>query len=396
MNEVKRKVLGLMSMTVACLFGVSLAYGQAAAPAASAQKPQMSEDAFKNIQVLRGIPVKEFMDTMGFFAASLGLNCTDCHGSESAGDWSKYAADNPLKDMARRMVVTMNAINKADFGGTRSVTCYTCHRGSSLPKVIPSLAEQNSAPPPEDPDEIESLPAAAQGPAPSADQILDRYIQAVGGTQQLAKLKSFSAKGTYQGFDTDFGKVPVDVFAASAPYRRATVIHLDYGDSTATYDGQEAWAAAPSAVAPVPVIPLLGGYLEGAKVDAQISFPGQIKQDLKNWRVGFPEISIDNHPAQIVEGTTPGGIRVKLYFDKQSGLLVRQVRYINTAVGITPSHIEYSDYRDVAGVKMPFHWTVTWVDGNSTFELSDIQPNTQIAASKFAKPAAPAPKSPTP
>ena len=96
----------------------------------------MSEEAFKNIQVLRGIPVNEFMGTMGFFAASLSLNCTDCHVKDSAGNWDKYADDTPLKQTARRMVLMENLINRADFGGTRLVTCYTCHRGVQHPSPL--------------------------------------------------------------------------------------------------------------------------------------------------------------------------------------------------------------------------------------------------------------------
>src|SRR5204863_1749707 len=114
-----------------CLFtGVTL-NGQAR-PAAQAPepKPQLSEEAFRNVQVLRGIPVKEFMATMGFFAASLALNCTDCHGGASASNWANYAIDTPLKNTARRMVLMVDALNKANFGGAKAVTCYTCHRGN--------------------------------------------------------------------------------------------------------------------------------------------------------------------------------------------------------------------------------------------------------------------------
>jgi photosynthetic reaction center cytochrome c subunit len=387
----RRTVRCAMETMIACLLCISSAHGQTP-QAGTAQKPLMAEDAFKNVQVLRGIPVKEFMDAMGFFAASLGMNCTDCHVKESASNWGKYAADTPLKDTARRMVVMVNAINQADFGGERRVTCFTCHAGNQSPEVVPSLTLQYGPPPPEDPDEIQQLPNPPQ--TPSADQILDKYLQALGGSQQLSKLTSFSAKGTYEGFDTDFQKVPVEIYA-QAPDQRAMVVHLAYGDSTATYDGREGWAAAPKEVAPVPVLPLLGGDLEGAKVDAQLSFPGQIKQDFTHWQAGFPTITVDNHPTQVVEGTTSGGARIKLFFDQQSGLLVRQARYTNTPVGRTPTHIEYSDYRTVNGVQMPFHWTVTWVDGQSTIQLSEVQPNVPVDASKFAKPAPPVQK-PTP
>src|SRR5579871_4192954 len=104
-----------------------------------AQKTLMAEDVFKNVQVLKGIPVNQFMETMGFFSAALGYNCTNCHGNEVLGNWAKYADDIPVKRTARRMVLVMNAINKTQFGGRQAITCYTCHRGSPSPKVVPSL-----------------------------------------------------------------------------------------------------------------------------------------------------------------------------------------------------------------------------------------------------------------
>ena len=110
-----RTILGALGTVVACLLAFVSANGQAALTqkpqAAPAQKPQMAEDVFKDIQVLKGIPVDEFMDTMGFFAASLTLNCTDCHGVASGGDWARYADDTPLKTTARKMILMVNAIN---------------------------------------------------------------------------------------------------------------------------------------------------------------------------------------------------------------------------------------------------------------------------------------------
>jgi photosynthetic reaction center cytochrome c subunit len=383
-NSIRRRQLRSSFLSAIILCGAVPATAQAPAGA----KPLMAEDVFKNVQVLKGIPVDEFMDTMGFFAASLALNCIDCHISESSGDWARYADDTPLKRVSRRMVLMVNALNKANFGGSRAVTCYSCHRGATHTKVIPNLAQQYSAPPPDDPDEMEILAQAAPG-APSADQILDRYIQSVGGKEKLAALTSFSAKGTYKGFDTDLEEVPVDIFA-SVPAQRTTVVHELVGDSTRTFDGNAGWIAA--ADKPVPLLALNGKDLDGFKLDAQLSFPAGIKQALTKWRTGFPKMAIDGHEVQVVQGTATGASRIKLFFDKESGLLVRSLRYTETAVGIVPTQTDYSDYRDVAGVKMPFHWTVTWTDGQSTTELSAIEPNVRIDAAKFAKPAPAAPK----
>ena len=368
-------IRGAVTTLAVCLIGAGWARGQE-------QKPQLAEDAFKNIQVLRGISVDQFLGTMGFFAASLSLNCTDCHTAESGGSWARYADDTALKNTARRMVVMVNAINKADFGGERKITCYTCHRGSQRPEVTPSLAEQYGTPPPEDPDRVEilNLNGANQ---PSAEQILDKYLQALGGAAQVAKLTSLVGKGTYTGFDTDFAKVPIDYYAK--PGLRTTVVHTLAGDNTTVYDGQQAWVAAVDK--PVPLMPLTGGDLEGARVDAGLAFPAQIKQEFKNWRSGFPAITVNDKPVQVIEGTTPGGSAIKLYFDKETGLLVRQVRYTNSPVGLNPTQIDYMDYRDVSGVKMPFRWTTTWTDGKASTELGEIKVNTPIADAQFAKPA---------
>ena len=384
MNRTSQRADRAILTAALCLLGGVLARGQAA----PAQKPQMSEEAFKNIQVLRGIPVDEFMGTMGFFSASLGLNCTGCHGEESNSSLAAYADDtNPLKQTARRMIVMMNAINKANFNGMHQVTCYTCHRGDLRPKSIPSLAQQYGAPPPDDPNEVEASEDAPKGP--SADQVLDKYIQALGGADRLARITSFIGKGTYEGYDTFHHKVPVELFA-KAPNERAIVIHTTSGDSTTTFDGRVGWIAAADQL--TRVVAMSGGDLNGAKLDAAISFPGQVKQTLSDWRSDLPTVSIDDHDVQVIQGTSDGRTPVKLYFDAASGLLVRLVRYTETAVGFNPTEVDYSDYREVSGIKMPFHWTVTWTDGQSTIELSDVQANAPIDAARFGKPSPPPPK----
>ncbi len=220
----------------------------------------------------------------------------------------------------------------------------------------------------------------------SADQILDKYIQAIGGAERLAKLTSFTGHGTYQGYQDE--KYPVDVFA-KAPNQLSTVIHTSAGDSTTTYDGRAGWIAGPATERPVPLLELTGGDLAGAKLDAALWFPAQIKQALTQWRAAS-SATIDGHDMQMIQGTGDGRYPVNLYFDSKSGLLARVVRYTESPVGLNPTQIDYADYREVAGVRMPYRVTVTWLDGKSTTEFSEIQPNVPIEAARFAQPARPA------
>ena len=383
----RRMIPSVAGTIFVCLLGVAFARGQSPAQASMEQKPLLAEQAFKNVQMLKGIPVDEFLETMGFFAASTGMNCTECHSEESSGNWAKYADDTPLKQKARMMIVMVTTLNRGSFGGKRMVTCWTCHRGTRNPRVIPDLSIQYSDMIEAEPDEI----LAQTFGGPSVDQILNKYIEALGGAQRVANLTSFAGKGTYAGYETAFQKVPVDVLA-KAPDQRATIAHLLDGDSISTFDGHSGWLAAPETLKPMPLIELTGGDLDGAKVDAELSFPGQIKQALVDWRVGYPEM-IDNKEVQVLQGRlTQGGLPVKLYFDSSSGLLVRLVRYTNSLVGVNPTQIDYADYRDVSGVKLPYRWIVTWTDGRSTIELTELRANVPIDATKFAKPAPPAPK----
>jgi hypothetical protein len=379
------RVVSALTAATVCLLGVTLAYAQAAPQ----EKPLMADDIFKNIQVLRGLTVDQFMGTMGFIAAALSMNCSECHHTGSA---ATYADDTPMKQTARKMILMVNGLNKANFGGKRMVTCYSCHRSDARPKVTPSLAEQYGTPPPDDPDELE-IPDAPSATAPKPDQILDKYIQALGGAQRLASITSVVGKGNYEGFDTEGDKFPVEVYA-KAPNERTTIVHLRAGDNVRTYDGRNAWNTSAGTLLPVPVFSLTGGDLEGAKIDATLSFPGQIKQVLKDWRTGFPSASVDDKDVDVIQGASADGTPVKLYFDKKTSLLLRQVRYTDTALGLNPTEIDYSDYRDVSGVKMPFTLITTWTDGRSTINFSELRANVSIDAAKFAKPTGNTPQKP--
>src|SRR3989442_6674750 len=185
------------------LIGAALALAQPAAQ----EKPLLAEQVFKNVRALKGIPVDDFMQTMGLMAAALQFDCSDCHVGAGT-DKVDWAADTPRKRMARNMVNMVTTINGTNFGGRQMVTCWTCHRNRDKPLTTPIMGTIYGMPPYEPDDVIAQSPAA-----PSADSILDKYTQAVGGAQRLAELPSFGGKATSVGFGGFRGGCDVAILA---------------------------------------------------------------------------------------------------------------------------------------------------------------------------------------
>jgi photosynthetic reaction center cytochrome c subunit len=366
----------------------------------SQQRPPLSDQVFKNVQVLKGIPVDEFLGTMGIMAASLQFDCSDCHVNAGTAnvDW---AADTPRKIMARRMVSMVAAINQTNFGGRQLVTCWTCHRNRDKPLVTPTLETIYGTPTIVPDDVVTQFPGAD-----AAESILDRFIQASGGAQRLSALTSISARGTAVGFGGFGGNGTVEL-VAKAPDKRATIIlfkaETNRGDQIRTYDGTAGWVRTPLNV--VGEFQLIGSDLDGARVDAQLSFPGQIKSIFTNLKSGPPTTITDlpaptsqssvlqgavgnqSHVVDVVQGTGPRGLLVTMYFDQQTGLLLRELRFGLSPIGRVPTQIDFSDYRDVNGIKLPFRMTYAWLDGRDAIVLDEIRTNVPVDEAKFGRPA---------
>ena len=372
------KLVGAAAVTLTLAMSVAIA-GQTAAQT----KPPMSDQVFKNVQVLKGIPVDDFLDTMGIMSAALGFDCVECHVNAGT-DSVNWQFDTDKKRTARRMTLMVAAINKTNFGGRQMVTCWTCHRGRDMPVTMPPIdtvyGEAVVLP-----DEIVSEPFPGE---PSVDQILDKYLQAIGGAARLAAVTSFTATGTSQGFRGFGGGGQVQIYA-KAPDQRATIIkfaeNIGRQDAIRLFDGRNGWVSAPLSV--VPQYALAGSELDGARIDALLSFPAQIKTALTQLRVGAPDY-IDSREVHVIQGNGSRGSVATLYFDKESGLLVRMVRFGSSPIGRAPTQVDYSDYRDVpgAGIKMPFRWTFGWLNGRDTIELKEVRVNVAIDARVFQKP----------
>ena len=355
---------------------LAIARGEARA-AGQRRGPVMVEDVFKNVQALKGITVDEFMGTMGIMSASLGLCCNDCHPGAGTDKVVWESDENPRKVTARQMVMMVQAINRDNFSGRQEVTCWTCHRLRLAPLQTPKLDQFYG----EAAMDLDDIVSKAEG-VPSPTQVLGKYLQVIGGAEKVTAITSIAGTGKVVAFGSFGGGGNFEYFA-QAPDKRAMLSHLPDGESSRTFDGRTGWFAIPLAV--VPKYPLTGGELDGARLDAQLSFPGLIARSLGSLRTG-PITEINGKEVYLLQGNGARGAFANLYFDLQSGLLVRTIRFTPSKIGKVPTQVDYEDYRDVGGVTFPHKWTFTWLDGRDVFDFTDVKFNVPIDPARFGEP----------
>ena len=365
----------------ACVWLTALALAAHDTQIASPVAGKKAGEAFKNVttSTLKEVSVDDFIASMGLISANLGLDCADCHPNAGT-DKADFVIDTPRKVMTRRMVEMVAGINRTNFGGVQRVTCYTCHHGRITPATTIALDSWYDAP------NVELDDAVRQDNGlPAAEEILDRYTAAIGGADRLARITSFVATGSAIGYGELGGNADFTLFA-KAPNQRAILI--SYKDtqrptSSWSFDGRTGWIKTPRGL--LGEYELIGSELDGARFEAQIAFPGQIKQALSNWR-GATTRSIGDRDFLVVQGSGQRGFMATLYFDPKTALLSRTVRYGPSPIGRMPTQIDYADYRDAGGVKFPFEYKFTWLDGRYTAKLSKVETNVPINAARFGRP----------
>jgi outer membrane lipoprotein-sorting protein len=331
-----------------------------------AQDVKTAEQVYKNIIELKGTPADQLMPAMQFMAVSLGVQCDTCHVA------GKFEADDKrAKKTAREMIAMTMAINKNAFRGQTTVTCYSCHRGSERPVSIPPVQETDAAP------KREEAPSGPRPTPPTADAVIDKYIAALGGADAIKKVTSRVGSGSITAMGQE---TPVEVFT-KAPNMRFTVTH-GATDSITAFDGKAGWMGS----AGRPARDMSAAESAASGLDSEFYLALRMKEIFSQLRAGRPD-KIGETPVISLTGTRQGLPPVRFFFDANTGLLVRMVRYADTPIGRMPTQIDYADYREVGGAKTPFRWTLSRPNGRFTIQLKDVKANVPLDDAKFAKPA---------
>ena len=355
------RVLIAVGFLMPCGFGLLHPGARAAAAPPQQGQEKTTEQAYRNIQVLKGLPASELQAIMALMTGSLGVRCNYCHVTPFDKD------DKPAKQTARMMMQMVFDLNKGRFAGREAVTCYTCHRGQPEPAAVVALGQNLWQPP-------AAKGANPEAALPSAEQVLDRYEQAIGGRAALMKITSRVLKGSRVGADGVL--VPEEVYQ-KAPNKLLVITKYPEVVFRSGFDGASAWARSSK-----------GDSQAGNEQMAEIlrdaeSYGNTRLRELYSQMKVEGRAAIGQGEAIVLSGVTRNGLSERLYFDAQSGLLIRRYRESRTALGPFPTQTDYEDYKEVDGVKLPF--SIRWsMPGRSWGrKIAEVKQNAAIDDALF-------------
>ena len=346
------------------------------AASAPQQKPSADkpiEEVQKNIQVLKGLPESQLIPVMNYMSASLGVRCVYCHVNKD-DNWDFASDEKGEKKSAREMITMVTGINKTTFKGNPEVSCYTCHRGST--SVVHTL--QMPLPEPS-PQTTANQVSQQRESLPTSDQILDKYTQALGGSAAIEKLKSRFMKGT---LITTNGTTLGYELTQSGPDLVLADFTTPQGVVERGFDGSRGWEKSAR------------GIRDLGKEEAFYlrRYPDlfkdiKLKEQFTRLSVGS-KTRINGREVYVLRGQTADRKRENLFFDTETGLLVRRTTSVTTPVGVIPEQVDFEDYRDVEGMKMAFTIRVSAIDPNFsvTRKISEIKLNVPVDEKRFNKP----------
>jgi photosynthetic reaction center cytochrome c subunit len=373
--------LAILSLTLGLTFAVLINRTSAANsqnPAAVPQQKPAAEktvdEVQKNIQVLKGLPESQLIPVMNYMSASLGVRCVFCHVNKN-NTWDFPSDEKGEKATARKMITMVLGINKNSFNGNTEVSCYVCHRGRTSPVGVLQLPLPEPSPRPE----------GGQGPQrealPTADQLLEKYTQALGGSAAIEKLKSRVMKGSVT---TTAGTALGYELYQSGPDKVLAVITPSQQPATERgFNGTGGWEKSPRGIrdlAPEEVY-YLHRYPDLFK-------DIKLKDQFTRLAVAGKD-KINGRDVYVVRGVTTDNRRERLFFDAETGLLLRRTTSTTSPIGIIPEQVDFEDYRDVDGMKMPFTIRVSAVDPfySITRKFTEIKLNVPVDEKRFNKPA---------
>jgi hypothetical protein len=326
--------------------------------------PLFAQTQFKNVQQLKSLTPIQLSRTMQMMSASLGTNCAFCHVRK--GEELDFASDDKHEKVTARNMMAMTTKINADFFNARPVvSCNSCHRGAEHPVNLVALpVTPNHAAPMEHDEKRPEMP--------SRDAIVAKYEAALG---KVSALSSFTAKGIREPLEGP--KSEFELESANGMFRSRS------GETVAVITPTGGWTA--DKAHPAHEMPPV---MRESSLDVIQSLRLVMPHDIPAAARVVRKDKVGDREAYVMNANLGDGVRERLYFDAENGLLLRRITYLTTPIGEIPTQTDFSDYREVGGVRVPFTVRLDSVDArqSATRHYTEIHPNAKIDESAFAMP----------
>ncbi len=360
-------------LVLASIIVISAAILASSLRARPADNSETAQHAYKNVQILKDIPADDLVPSIQCIAASLGVGCDFCHVRDAL-----ETDDKAPKKVARQMIQMVLALNGQNFQAKRAVSCYTCHRGGRAPVSIPDVAGKVPSEPatPYFSEHLpEDFPTQPSEGLPPVTDILSKYLGAIGGGSPVEKVSTRIERGTVS-FDSG-PPFPVEVLT-KVPDKQVFIVHMNSGDNITGFDGIKGWLSFPRS----PVREMHHADLPGAKLDADLHFAADLQSTFRDFKA-MQKTRIGDSESILVLASNQGQPPVELYFDANSSLLLREVRFAESPLGLNPTRLDYGDYKEFDGVKLPLHVLITSPNRQLDIKFDHVEQNVPLPDSKF-------------
>jgi hypothetical protein len=375
---------------------VSLAlWGRAAQTQGQQQGDRPVEQTRKNIQVLKGLPESQLFPEMNFISTSLGVQCGFCHVSKGKDpktgftNWVWESDDKEEKKTARDMMRMVLAVNGGNFGLSRGdVTCYTCHRGQMHPQGMPTLplAASGHEPPPPGATPTPApgaagehgAPGGAADAQPTVQQVYDKYLAALGGQAAVSKFQTQVLKGNVAQSQNRNATFELTM---KSPDKYLLAVESPQGSMRRGLSGASGWMAGPRGARALSASEL-------AEARHVVDIFGLVKFTPSPTMRVVGRRKVGDRDAVVVADRPSEGVQRRYFFDAETGLLTRVVTLTDALLNQLPEQVDFEDYRDVDGAKVPFVVRVSAIDtfNSYTRTLTEVRHGVPVEDKLFDMP----------
>lgn len=303
---------------------------------------------------IQSIPYFRIYDTSGSLMVE----------GQEAKDWLRQA-------IQQRLQASANGTYRLSSAPTVRVTVGESGRSASTRPNSSSKAGRTSS-------NIRSEKIDSAGPLPSLDQVIERYLKAIGG-ENAAKFHTRIASGKLNIPTVGRGSFTT---MQKAPNKLVVTVEFPGGGKVAQgFNGTAGW----SKNARTGVRSVGGSELATMKREADVFAPLQFKSNypvmklLGVSKIGFRE-------AYVVEARPSLGEAERLYFSKENGLLIKLDAVKASPRGRMMAEVYLDDWKDVDGIKMPFTITQLFPGLSLVFTVEEVKHDAPIDDVVFNRP----------